>query len=532
MSDAVRNGRRWERFAVLELIEAGLGRPGERGRLGLTVAGLLLGLPGRRFLDLTLDQGGLETQDVRIAGLDGTPRRGDPPTGLSQTVALAGQGREERQGRLPIGATSMIVLQAPDLVRKILGEGGQLPLDPHDLRAVTLREPGAGDRPGQLDESIRDLETSGLVALDLLDERHQVPPIVLSQAGHEVELANQRLPLFFPAPRFGLRPVKFAAPVDRLADDREHDVEFSEPRPIARDRLGIGHHLLGVVELPARLDAPDGEAEPGLGLRLDADTPLPLGLGGSAGRLGGTEPVSGRLDDGRRHSEAAELGAQGLGQGLLLLPPLVGPPGQVLIARQVHDAGEDLVPLPGQRAEQSLGFPLHEQDGRRERFIGQPDVLLDPTFQTRVGVGLGHRGPAAGAALVRLEPEDLALGPAVATEAPPDPIAIGPEVEVEDDREFGGVRVDQAGRVSPAAPVGAEEGEGHGVEDRRLAAAVAAGEDPEVAAVEVDDLFVSIAEEPVERDPSRDHGRASAIRISAAARMASAFGWPSRRLRR
>ena len=132
------------------------------------------------------------------------------------------------------------------------------------------------------------------------------------------------------------------------------------------------------------------------------------------------------------------------------------------------------------------------------------------------------------AALAGLVAEDEPLaGVGGPPEAALDAIAVAAEVEVEDDLEAGAVRVDQPIGGLLAAPVGAEEGERQGVEDGRLAAAVAAGEDPEVGAVEVDDLLVAVAEEALQGDAARDHARVSSISVSAAARTASASSWPS-----
>ena len=134
--------------------------------------------------------------------------------------------------------------------------------------------------------------------------------------------------------------------------------------------------------------------------------------------------------------------------------------------------------------------------------------------------------------LVRLVAVDLPLRPAALAEAPLDPVAPASQLEVELDGELRRVRVDQVLGPLRAAPVPAEEGERDGVEDRRLAAAVAAGEGPEVAAVEVDDLLVAVAEETLHGDPERDHGRTSPINSSASASTASACSWPSSRARR
>src|SRR5262249_53494760 len=101
-----------------------------------------------------------------------------------------------------------------------------------------------------------------------------------------------------------------------------------------------------------------------------------------------------------------------------------------------------------------------------------------------------------------------ALG--VALERPLGPVELAVEQEVELDGEGVRLLVEELMVVLSAAAVVAEEREGDGVEDGRLARAVEAGEHPQGGvAVELDGLLVLVAEEALEPDALGDHRLAS-----------------------
>ena len=102
-----------------------------------------------------------------------------------------------------------------------------------------------------------------------------------------------------------------------------------------------------------------------------------------------------------------------------------------------------------------------------------------------------------------------------------DAVGLAVEGEIELDVQAVGIMVDQLDDLLSAAAMMAEQGEGHGVEDGRLAAAVEAGQHPQRRAVEEDFLLVLVAEETLEPDAQGDHVVSSASSCSASPSMPS-----------
>src|SRR5262249_48903658 len=105
--------------------------------------------------------------------------------------------------------------------------------------------------------------------------------------------------------------------------------------------------------------------------------------------------------------------------------------------------------------------------------------------------------------------------------------AVVPAVEQEVEIHGAGVTVlvDQFVVILLAGAEAAEEAEGDAVEDRRLAAAVGAGQQPEGGAVEGDDLLFLVAQEPLEGDAFGDHRGSSSRSCSASASTAGQSSW-------
>src|SRR5262249_28527194 len=154
---------------------------------------------------------------------------------------------------------------------------------------------------------------------------------------------------------------------------------------------------------------------------------------------------------------------------------------------------------------------------RGEGLVVQPDAVLDPAIEFPLPAGVldGRGGTPA-----RLELEDLlrAAGSAlvVALEGALGPIDLAVEQEIELDEQAVRVLVDQRLGVLAPAPVMAEEGIGDGVENGRLPRPVEPRQHPQGGvAIELDGLFLLVAEETLEPDVLRNHECASLSRASA-----------------
>ena len=110
-----------------------------------------------------------------------------------------------------------------------------------------------------------------------------------------------------------------------------------------------------------------------------------LGLGGEAGRL----TDRGFVDLGQR----AGLVTRGLREGLRNDPARVSGLAEALVTGQVHDPGEDVVPLAVVRSKELLRLALHQEHRRGERLVGEAQVVADPAVKPRLRVRPGTGRP-------------------------------------------------------------------------------------------------------------------------------------------
>ncbi len=416
-------------------------------------------------------------------------------------------------------------------VGEVGGEAGQVVLDEGQLAPGPLAHDDPCQQVGQRAEAGRDGALAALVVGDGRLQGVPVAPGLLALLVAARELGAER-PDLADEGLARCDRLRQEIPLLRRRDEVGHDLlELGEAVGVAADGLGVGPEGFGLIPPAADLGELGLGPRPAVGLglkRLEA-VGLAAGLVQTVEGLG--DLAAGLLDLlGGDGGQVGEPSLEALGLGLELLGAGLGAVEEALVALEVHDCREDLEPLGGARLDQALGPALHQQDRRGERLVRQADVLADPVVEVAPARRVGHVLPAARAVARRDELPHLlrdrrAAAPRAAERAA-GPVAAAVEREVELDDQAVAVLVDQLQRVLLAVAVLAEQGVRQRVEDGRLAAAVEPREEPERRPVEPELLLVSVAEEALQRDPERDHGRSSSARISSAkASTASRSGW-------